>query len=58
MDWRGVLVAAEEPKARAAAGEEVCVWADDTPNGACDLRHAAVLLARLDVRVTLVSLSR
>ncbi|MFR8000126.1 MAG: DUF3658 domain-containing protein, partial [Flavonifractor plautii] len=39
-------------------GEEVRIWADDTPDGACGLRHAAALLAGLDARVTLVSLPR
>ena len=34
------------------------IWADDTPDGACGLRHAAALLAGLDARVTLVSLPR
>lgn len=43
---------------RAATGEEVRIWADDTPDGACGLRHAAALLAGLDARVTLVSLPR
>ncbi len=57
-DWREVLAAAEELRARAAAGEEVRIWADDTPDGACGLRHAAALLAGLDARVTLVSLPR
>ena len=42
----------------AAAGAEVRIWADDTPDGACGLRHAAALLAGLDARVTLVSLPR
>ena len=41
-----------------AAGEEVRIWADDTPDGACGLRHAAALLAGLDARVTLGSLPR
>ena len=49
---------AEELRARAATGEEVRIWADDTPDGACGLRHAAALLAGLDARVTLVSLPR
>lgn len=44
-DWREVLAAAEELRARAATGEEVRIWADDTPDGACGLRHAAALLA-------------
>ena len=57
-DWREVLAAAEELRARAATGEEVRIWADDTPDGACGLRHAAALLAGLDARVTLVSLPR
>lgn len=57
-DWREVLAVAEELRARAAAGEEVRIWADDTPDGACGLRHAAALLAGLDARVTLVSLPR
>lgn len=57
-DWREVLAAAEELRAGPPAGEEVRIWADDTPDGVCGLRHAAALLAGLDARVTLVSLPR
>lgn len=56
--WQRCIDDLERLRIRAATGEPVRIWADDTPDGACGLRFAAKLLDGLDTAVSVVPLPR
>ncbi|MEG1175607.1 MAG: DUF3658 domain-containing protein [Ruthenibacterium sp.] len=54
--WQRCMADLEKLKTRAAAGEAVRIWADETPSAACGLLFAADLLRGMDCPVSVVKL--
>ena len=55
--WQNCLHDLEALKTRAANGEPVRIWYDNTPDSMCGLLYTSELLCSLDCRVTAVPLS-